>query len=336
MDIRNTRALKTFAGEQLDRAPEERKVVLIYAGITIGVSALVAIVNYCLTLQIDQSGGLSNIGARSLLSTVQAILPLAQSLFLMCLDLGYLAAMLRIARGQYTSPNTLRLGFDRFGPMLRLSLLMGLLFVGAFIVSLYLASMVYTVYLMSPLGASVMDILEPLVMSSLDPTAAVLALDEAALYQLASTMVPFWVLIAILFCVIAAPLSFFFRMANYVIIDRPAFGAIAAMRESFKMMKGNCLKLLRLDLSFWWYYGLLMLASIVCYGDQYLPLLGVELPGSAQLWYFVFLALFLAMEFAIYYFVRNRVEVTYALAYDSIRPEEKKDNGVVLGNIFNM
>ena len=32
----------------------------------------------------------------------------------------------------------------------------------------------------------------------------------------------------------------------------------------------------------------------------------------------------------------DRVEVTYALAYDAVKPEEPKDNGVVLGNIFQM
>ena len=42
------------------------------------------------------------------------------------------------------------------------------------------------------------------------------------------------------------------------------------------------------------------------------------------------------MQFSIFYFLRNRVEVTYALAYDSLRPKEPEDKSVVLGNIFQM
>ena len=65
-------------------------------------------------------------------------------------------------------------------------------------------------------------------------------------------------------------------------------------------------------------------------------MLGITLPWSADVSYFLFFALYLAAQFAIYYFLRNPVDVTYALAYDAIKPEEKQDGGVVLGNIFQM
>ena len=51
--------------------------------------------------------------------------------------------------------------------------------------------------------------------------------------------------------------------------------------------------------------------------------------------YYLFYALSLAILFAVYYFLRNRAEVTYALVYDDLRPKEKQD-GVVLVNIFQM
>ena len=41
------------------------------------------------------------------------------------------------------------------------------------------------------------------------------------------------------------------------------------------------------------------------------------------------------MLFAIYYFLRNPMAVAYAKAYDSLR-EKPADNGVVLGNIFDL
>ena len=65
-------------------------------------------------------------------------------------------------------------------------------------------------------------------------------------------------------------------------------------------------------------------------------MLGIRLPWSDTVSYYGFFAAYLAVQFAIYYFLRNRVEVTYALAYDSLRPREPENNGAVLGNIFQM
>jgi len=60
------------------------------------------------------------------------------------------------------------------------------------------------------------------------------------------------------------------------------------------------------------------------------------LPVSADVAYFGFYAVSLVLELAAYTFLRNRIEVTYALAYDAVKPKERKDNTVVLGNIFQM
>ena len=132
------------------------------------------------------------------------------------------------------------------------------------------------------------------------------------------------------------PLFYNYRMVNYVIIDKPALGAMAALRESKQMMRGNRIALFKLDLSFWWYYLAMLLATTVAYGDMILAMLGVSLPGPEMLWYFGFYVAYLGVLLAIYVLLRSRVEVTYALAYDAVKPEEKQDNGVVLGNIFRM
>lgn len=329
MDIRKTRQLKTFAGERLEQAQNAKRIVLIYAGITVALSALVTAIDYCLSLQISNTVGLSSLGTRSLLSTLQTVLPLAQTLFLMCLDLGYIAAMLRIARGQYTSPQTLRLGFDRFWVLLRASLLQTLLYCAVGIAAIYLSVLLY---LMTPLANSAMEILIPLATEAAAAGETAIWLNDDTYFQLMSAMTPALALCGVLYCAACAPFAYRFRMVNYILIDHPGMGAIAALRESRKMMKGNCLELFRLDLSMWWYYAALLGASIV----QMLPVLGVELPVSSTVSYFIFCALFLVLEFGIYLFFRNRVEVTYALAYDSLRPEEKNDGGVVLGNIFQM
>ena len=332
MDLRNLREIKKFAAQRLEQSPSQQQIVLIYAGLALGMTALMTVLNYVLGLQIDNYGGLSNLSKRTMLSTFQSMLPMAQSLITMCLNLGYLAAMLRIARGMYTSPQTLRLGFDRFWLLLRCSIFRGLILAGALLVAMYAGVLIFAV---SPFSGPAMEIIGPLVsqVSILDTG---LVIDDATYNQLVVAMLPCFAICGILMLVLAAPVYYSYRMVDYVIIDKPAMGALMALRESKKMMRGNRMKLLKLDISIWWYYLASAAATVIGYGDMLLPMLGVELPMSETVGFFIFCGLYLLANFGILYFLRNRAEVCYALAYDAVKPEEKQDSGVVLGNIFQM
>ena len=333
MDIRNTRQLKEFSAGRLANARDGQKIILYFSLITIAATALANVASYVLSRQIAKTGGLGSMGVRSALTTAQTLLPLVQAGFLMCLTLGYLATMLRIARGQYASPNGMRLGFDRFWVLLRCTLLKGLIFGGVAVASLYVAMMIY---MMTPLSNSAVDILMPLVKSAGTSGQLGIMLDDATYTQLMSATTPAMAIFGVLFLVLAAPLFYRYRMTDYLIIDRPGTGALAALRDSRMMMKGNRWNLFRLDLSMWWYYAAVLVSAAIAYGDQLLPALGISLPFSDTAAYFVFFGVYLAVIFAVYYFLRNRVEVTYALAYDSLRPQEPENNGAVLGNIFQM
>lgn len=332
MDIRNTREMKAFASQRLGHAREEKRIVAIYVAITLGLSALVTVVNYVLGLQMSDLGGLRNLSSRTMLSTLQSVIPMVQNLFIMCLSVGYMAAMLRVARGQYVSPQTLRLGFDRFWVLLRAGIFQGLLVFAHMFLSIYLGIMIFMV---SPLSNGAMELLAPYLadLTALSPN---LVLEEAVYDQLSAAIIPAYVICGIMACIFVLPLLYSYRMVNYVIIDKPGIGALAAMRQSKQMMRRNRWQLLKLDVSMWWYYGLELLAMAVCYGDVILPMVGVELPWHEDVSYFLFFGLYLVATFGIYYFLRNRVEVTYGVFYDAVKPEEKQDNGVVLGNIFQM
>jgi uncharacterized membrane protein len=149
-------------------------------------------------------------------------------------------------------------------------------------------------------------------------------------------MLPCFAFGGVMLLVLGGPMFYSFRMVNYVIIDKPGMGALMAMRESKKMMRGHRLQLLKLDVSLWQYYLASGLAMVICYGDALLPMLGVELPVSETVAFFGFYALYMAASFCVHYFLRNRAEVCYGLAYDAVKPEEKQSDGVVLGNIFQM
>lgn len=330
MDIRNVKQLKQFAYERVSNASEQRRLVLLYAGFLTGMSVLVALIQYLLDVQIGKTGGLSNMGLRSILSTIQSLLPILQYAVSVCLGIGYLAAMLRIARGQYVSPQTLRLGFDRFWVIFRKTLLEGLIYLGAAMGAMY-ASLFF--YLVTPLSKSLMEVLTPMLSEGLDPYR--ILSDEAAYSRVVGAMTPYFILFLMIFCAVAIPLALRYRMSDYILVDHPEKGAFAVLRESRRMMRGNTLNFLRLDVSLWWYYAGVVLITLLSYGDVLLSLVGVALPWSNNVSFYLFLVLYQIAQFALCVALRNRVETTYALAYDAIRPQEPK-NGVVLGNIFQM
>lgn len=330
MDIR---ALKDTASRHLETARDAKTIVLIYAGFTIGLSALVTVVNYLTGSGISQTGGLGNMGLRAALSTLQRVLPMIQSVLLMMVELGYINAALRIARGQYASPNSLRMGLDRFFPLIRCTLMQGLIYGLAGMAGFYLA---VQIFLITPLSNDTLEIMMPLMSDTTILSNGVLQLDMETTWRLAEAMIPLFALSALICTAFCIPLMYQFRMANYVLIDKPQLSGWAVLRESRKMMRKRCMQLFRLDLSFWWYYLLMIGAGVLCYGDAVLAWIGISLPLSAEVSYFLFYILFLAATLAIYYFFQNQIEVTYALVYEQFKPEEKKDNSVVLGNIFQM
>ena len=332
MNIRNRRELLSVSAQRLSSAPQEKRIVLIFTGLVLGANLVSVLLSYVLGLQIDQATGLRGLSTRNTLSAIQTMLPMVQAVLVMCLDLGYISAMLRIARGQYASPNGLRLGFDRFWVLLRSQIILGLFYVGICIVSVYASTVLYMI---TPLSKGTMELLTPIMAeaSVLNPE---ILLEDAVYDQLLSTMTPAFLLFGVVFIALYIPVTYRFRMTKYIIIEKPGIGAIVALRESRMMMRGNAVNLFKLDLHLWWYYAALVVSSVICYGDQILPMLGVAFPFSADMAYFLFYGAYWVIQSAIYIFLRNRMEVTYALAYDAIKPEEKKDTGVVLGNIFQM
>ena len=332
MDICNTSEIKAAALRRLTDAGQAKRIAAIYAGVTLGLSALVTILGLVLEAMMSGATGLGGMGRRTILSSVESMLPWVVGLITMCVELGYQAAMLRVARGQYASPQTLRLGFDRFWVLLRCILLEGVILFAIAFGGIYIATMLF---MLTPFSGRVMEVLSP-VLENVTLLSPEMVLDEALYDQLMQAMIPAFVMCAIVVAAAAIPVLYRLRMARFVIIDKPGIGALAALRESRKMMRGNCLRLVKLDMSLWQYYIGCVFASLLCYGDVLLPMMGVRFPWSDTVSYYLFFALYLAVQFAVYYFLRNPAETAYAIAYDSIRPREPKSDGAVLGNIFNM
>lgn len=326
MTIRDFSALKQESRDALAGSGSQKQLALVYAGGLVGSSLLVTILDYILTQMISETGGLSNLGTRTILSTLQAMLPILQMLVMLGWNAGYAMAVLKIIRWEPVSHSTLVSGFSMFFPMLRAMLLEGLIFFNIALLSFFLS---IQIYMLTPWAKELMVVMEPMLPSILDSTAPVL--DDSILPAVMDAMLPMMLIFCGLYFVLSIPVTYRLRFSTFCLVDAPRAGALRAMGASRRLLRGNCFRLFRMDLRFWWYHGILAIASLI----QMLPLLGLVLPQGFDFTYYLCYGVYLAIVFAVYALVRNRVECTYAAAYDSLR-EKPQQNTVVLGNIFDM
>lgn len=304
----NTSDFKQAAKASLStNSHSAKKLVLIHFGITVALSLIIYALDWLLEHQISQSSGLGGIGARSVLSTVQVVLRLAQTALLPFWQIGYLFATLKLSRKKSVSPMDLTEGFSLFGPVLRLNLFRTLLFSALAVGSSYLAS---TLFLMSPLSRPMMEQLLSNDQLLEDPEAMMTVIEQ--------TSTPLLLIFAAVYLIVFIPVFYRYRLDGYLLLDDPKKGALSAMRTSRRQMRGNCALLFRLDLSWWWFYLLDALAVLVCYLDVILEFFGVALPISTQLASFLCLAVSLLGQLGLYVWKRNEVAISYAHAYDWI------------------
>lgn len=325
-------ALKRQAREKVASCKLEKKIILFYAGSLCAISVIFMLADLLLSYMTPQAGGLSTMGMRSFLSSLSSILPILNFLLSMCLGFGYLGGMVRVSRGQYASPNALRTGFERFWPLLRLTLLKSLMLFGCTICASYLSAILFT---MSPFSDRFLELVTPMVSGGSLLNEGTLVLEEGAAEAILSASIPMMVMFLIVMALLVVPLFYRLRLTDYVLFDHPEAGAMYAIRESKRMMRNNRLAFFKLDLSLWWFYLALAACTAISYGVSLLALVGIQFSGSSDSPYVFFFLLSCAADFAVSYGLRNQVAVTYALAYNSLKPQEPA-TGAVLGNIFQM
>lgn len=326
MDILNPKTLRQQADMALRRGRDPKKLTLTFAGISLGLSVVLYLINLWLDEQISGTGGLGNLGDRAILATAQQALPVLAGFVTMCLDLGFLAGLMRISRGQYADHTDLKVGFRKFWPLVRLSLIQAMLYFAIGFLAIQLGS---TLFLLTPWADPVVEVLYPLT------TSGSAVLDEALLMELSALMMPAFCVMAVVFLLILLPFLFKMRMAYFCLLDDPRGRAMAAIRESSRMMRRRFGQMLKIDLSLWLYYVGMALSMLVLYLDLILDVLGIPFPMDAQLFSLVIYIGSAAVQFAVFVFLRPSAEITYLRVYDALR-EKPKDSGVVLGNIFDM
>ena len=327
MTIRDTAALRQHARTALENTPVHRRIAYVYTAVMVGLSLALTLADYVLTELISGTGGLGNMGTRTILSTLQSMLPILQTLVLLGWGAGYSISVLKIARGEYADADTLKSGFSLFFPLLRMMLLEGAIYFGLCMLSFYLS---FQIYMFTPWALDLMEIMEPMLPSILNTAAPVI--EEAAMIPMMKAMAPMLLIFAGFYFLLAIPMGYRLRMRTFCLIDNPAMGALRAIATSRRIMRRNCFQLFKLDLSFWWYHALLAIATAI----QMLPMTDL-IPLDFDLVFYLCYGVYLALISVVYVFLRNRVEVAYAAAYETLREKPAEpQNQVVLGNIFDM
>lgn len=309
-------SLRSAAGGSLERADRPGRVILIHTGAVLLLSLLLTVADYLLNKQISTTGGLSGMGMRSVLSTVQSLLRLSQAVVLPFWQIGYTCYTLKVAQQQSAGIFDLFEGFRRFGPVLRLKALMAGLVAILVIVCANISSILF---MLTPWAAPMMEKMQTLLATDPDEQ----MLWDALMAMAEEITVPVMIIFSLCLLVSASFLFFRFRLAERWLMDHPQGGALAALINSHKLMRGNWKALLRVDLSFWWFYLLELLLTALCFGDVVLGFMGIEMTTDAFGSYILFFGLYLCGQMALYWWKRNEVSVTYAHAYLTLCPEEE-------------
>ena len=317
MDNLNSKLLKHQTAQRLEEASyPPRHLALLHSGIALVCSLALTVVTYLLSRQISGTGGLAGIGTRTVLQSIQSVLSTALTVGMPFWEFGFIAAAMGYARQEGVGPKDLLTGFRRFGPILRLLLLQMVIYG---LIAVAVTQIASTVVMMSPFGAGMLDVMQTLSGNTEFMQTGVF--PEEMMEQLLKAAIPVYVVAGALFLAASIPVAYRLRLARYMVLDAERPRALACLLQSNRAMKGNCLALFKLDLSFWWYWALQGVCSLLAFGDVLLPLVGIELPFGADGAMFLFYGLQLAGSLALAWAWRAPVETAYALAYDAITEE---------------
>lgn len=327
MELKDRDALKYEAERALADAPADpRRLILIHTGVSVALSFLALVLDYWLSRGVGTTGGISGLGMRSALQTAQTVIQLALNVAAPFWAAGYVYVTICLCRRREALPADLLSGFRRFGSVIGVTVLKSLIFTGMLLFASYLGTLIFQ---FTPFAGPMLAFMDEFygggsaLLGEADPT---VLMDEAMAAQFWQAAAPLMVIVGIVFAVLAIPMFYRLRFAEYLVMDHPEVRAIAALRISKAIMYRNCMNLFRLDLSFWWFYALEAATVLLAFGDVILAAVGIQIPVSAEAALFIAYAVGLGARLALHVWAKNRVSVTYACMYDALMtPPEEAD-----------
>lgn len=307
--------LRLEAEEALQKAAyHPKRLVLIHTAASLGVALLITVLNFILSRQIAGTGGLAGLGTRSLLETAQSVLEFISMVATPFWEIGLIFAVICWIKGTDAEPGSLLQGFRRIGQVLLLQLLRGLLFMS---LGMGVLNFCIILFMATPLSGNMTQLMTPLIMDGMSPQQMEAMMNSAEfMAATGEALLPLMAIVFALFAAVALPFYYRLRFMEFSVMD--GNGAMAAMVHSMRMTKKNCLQLVKLDLSFWWYYLLQLLCLVLCYGDLILPALQIQLPFTDDTAFFLFFLLGSACQCLLFWQCRGKVLATYGMAYRAL------------------
>lgn len=285
-----------------------RPVVARYTAVYLAIGLLAALTTLVCDLLIERTGGLGDLGKRTLIETVGMLIPLAGQAFLPLWGAGFTCCAIGYARNQAVENRHLLGGLRRWAVLLRLSLCLSFVYFAA---SYALLMLVMPVYMVTPWG---MNLLETMAGFMYTATEITPEMQDAVL----SAMGPLYAIWIPLVAALSLFLSYQFRLARYRVLDEDRPGAIRAMWESLRLIRRHRWQLCKLDLSWWWYYLVTILLSGILYVPELLTALGVTVPLEGNVLYLLCYLVYAMLLGLLYLTTLAKVETSYALFYDRL------------------
>lgn len=308
MDPRN---IKQYTTEALqDASYDPKKLALLHTGVVVLFSLITALLSHVLQLFANTAGGLSGIAFRSAIESAQVVLSLAGTLVLPFWQVGFLYVALRFSRKQSVGPHSLLEGFRRFGPVLRLNLLLLAVAMGVMMVCTYITNIIF---MFSPFSDNLQETLNTMLQATGATT-----ISEEMLLQLLPHAGWFFVIYGAVLIIVGLPMYYRYRMSEFALMNG-APGALAAMRESTFLSFRRRMAMFKFDLSFWWYYLLQLLISAVAYADVLLKAAGISLPVSDTVLYWVLFGLYAILTLLFAWKYSAFYQTAYARYYELLR-----------------
>jgi hypothetical protein len=297
-----------------------KKLLLIYCGViavlTLGVPAL----DLFLSDQIGTTGGLAGMRLRTVLQTIREILNLVNQFFGYFWSAGFVIAMMAMVLGREPQTRDLTGGFRRFFRVLGHIAFEFLFVVILMAAAVNLAAMLFS---MSPQGGA---LVRELTAITSDPNLltpeGLLNVDLIPMELLAAIALPMTIITIVIFLPLYIWLSYGFRLSLYLLLDGTVPSAFQARFVSMRLMRGHKWSMLKLDLSFWWYYLLVTVITAVGYLDVILSLAGIPLPMDETVMFFATIAAYCVLIMALSLWKKAQVEASYVLAYEAIAHPE--------------
>ena len=310
METLNAKHLIQASRQKLE-GKDATRLAAFHTGITVAVAVVITGLQFVLAEGIGNTSGLSGMGTRSILETIQTVLQWANMILIPFWGLGFLYASLLWAKDGYARREDLLAGFRRIGPYIGLIINRAILTISVMIITINLSS---TLFMMTPAADQLMELFGG-AGSTEDMYAILDQLGQQDLVSLLYSMLPMMILWGCLCLLVLVPLLYRFRFAEYVILENPQARGLSSMLISASLLRRRCWQLFKLDLRLWWYYGLKVLCTILCYTDLLMDILGVTLPIGGDGAYFLSYGLYLVALFAVEVAFRPRVDTAYACAY---------------------